>query len=373
MIRKKKGITGFAAVLTMALCLAACSGKDTTRGNFEPAVTEAPAAPTAEPTEAPTPTEVPEPTATPTPVQDKKISLKEINHYVMSPIVAAFFPEDVDSDLAFRDLIDGIMAHESKVRLTDNWDHNLVIWNAATESPYYFVVDKARLSDDHKSLEISYRYDAEEATEMLQFIDDSYIELLNECITENMSELEKVLSIYHYFAERISYDYEWLDSMQTMTFEQRFAAPDIAVYDALKTNYGVCHSYTYLCQFAFQQLGIECIRVSAEMANEEESHMWPVVKIDGVFYNIDPTWDSHDGNDTVGLQYFGMTFEEATEDRGILDYRVAIDTAYGDVICEDHRFESLHDVTDYHMNYDGTITVLRLDGTEEILNVREWE
>ena len=368
---KKKMIGSLAAVLAMSVLLTACSENDTAGGNNEPVITETPT-PTAEPTEVPEPTKAPEPTATPTPAQDKKISLSEIDHYVMSPVVAAFFPEDEASKQAFRDLIDGVMAHESEVRLTDSWDNNLVIWNAATESPYYFVVDEAHLSDDHKSVRFTYRYDADEAAEMLQFIDDSYIELLNESITENMSETEKVLSIYHYFAERISYDYEWYNELQATDLEQRFQAPDIAVYDALKTNYGVCHSYTYLCQFAFQQLGIECIRVSADMADEEGSHMWPVVKIDGVFYNIDPTWDSHEGDDTVGLQYFGMTYEEATEERGILDYQAAIDLAYGDVICEDHRFESLHDVIDYHMNYDGTITVWRSDGSEEILDVREF-
>ncbi|MCR5249300.1 MAG: hypothetical protein K6E50_01695 [Lachnospiraceae bacterium] len=370
---KKNRIGRLVPVLALSVLLTACNENNEPRGTYEPEITEVPAAPTAEPTEAPTPTEIPKPTATPTPVQDQKISVAEIDHYVMSPVREAYFPEDEASRQAYCDLIDGIMAHKSVVRLTDDWDHNLIIWGAVSESPYYFIVDKDRLSDDHKSLELTYRYDAEESAEMLHFIDESYVEILNECITENMSDLEKVLSIYHYFGERISYDYEWYENAQATEADERFKVPDIAVYDALKSNEGVCHSYTYLCQFAFQQLGIECLRVTADMAEGDESHMWPIVKIDGMFYNIDPTWDSHDGNDTVGLQYFGMTYEEATADRGILGYDISIDMAYGDVICEDERFASLHDVYDYHMNYDGTITVVRTDGSEEIVNVREWE
>ncbi|MBR3308109.1 MAG: hypothetical protein IKI75_12765 [Lachnospiraceae bacterium] len=373
---KREHIAGAAGLWILSLFLGSC-GAEAPAEKDAALITEAVAEPTAEeaevpePTAVPEPTEVPEPTATPTPVRDKNISIGEIDHYVMSPMVAAYFPEDEASGQAFRDLIDAVFAHESSVKLTDDWDNNLVIWNAATESPYFFVVDEDHLANDHKTLTLTYRYGEEEAAEMLQFIDDSYIEILNGCITENMSDLEKVLSVYHYFGERISYDYEWYDSLQAMDTGNRFEAPDIAVYDALKTDSGVCHSYTYLCQFAFQQLGIECIRVSADMASGDDSHMWPIVKIDGNFYNIDPTWDSHAEDDTVGLRYFGMTHDEATTDRGIQDYEAGIDVSYGEVVCEDHRFDCLHDVTDYHMNYDGTITVYREDGSEEIIDVRE--
>ena len=76
--------------------------------------------------------------------------------------------------------------------------------------------------------------------------------------------------------------------------DDKYLFPDIEVYDALKSNKGVCHSYTYLCQFALEQLGIECIRVDGLMKEDPDiGHMWLLVKLDGKFYHCDPTWDSH--------------------------------------------------------------------------------
>ena len=52
-------------------------------------------------------------------------------------------------------------------------------------------------------------------------------------------------------------------------------------YEALKTNKGVCHTYTYLCEFTLQQLRIECLRFSGDMTDKkDEGHMWLVVRID---------------------------------------------------------------------------------------------
>ena len=351
-----------AVVLTMSLFLTACGGEDS-KSEKKAEVTKEAVAVTPEATEEAEPT--PEPTEAP---EERKPWITEINHYVMCPDVAAYFPTDEASMQAFKNAIDGIIAHESSIKLTDDWDTNLVIWGAMDESPYYFVVESADLSADHTTLEVTYKYDADEITEMVNYIDESYLEILNECITEDMSELEKVLSIYHYFANRISYDYEWYYDLLDTPADEKFAVPDIVVYDALKTNYGVCHSYTYLCQFAFQQIGIECLRVYAATTDETDSHMWPVVRIDGVYYNIDPTWDSN-GDGTVGLKYFGMTDYEATTARNFVDYHASIDATYGEFACEDIRFEDWRDVVDFTMNYDGTITVTREDGTEEVIDL----
>ena len=385
---KRKSISILSIILIIAIFAVSC-GKPTSTDNNKTSTTAVSVSTTTsvEPTENPEPDPKPEPDPMPDPepapepgepempipldISERQAWNGEINRYVIGPVEAAYFPEGEEAFKAFKNIIDGIFAHKTHVNLTDSWDDNLSIWGAAVGSPYYFVVDQADISKDHKGLDITYKYDEKETAEMLQFIDDSYTEILRECITEDMSDLEKVLSIYHYFAQNISYDYDWYNELMAADFETRFNTPDIAVYDALKTGYGVCHSYTFLCQFAFQQLGIECLRVHADTINEDSAHMWPVVVIDGIHYNIDPTWDSNGGG-IVGLKYFGMNDYDATIGRGLSDYHFLLDQAYGDFVCEDTRFYSLHDVTNYYMNYDGTITAFREDGTWEVINIRDW-
>lgn len=254
----------------------------------------------------------------------------------------------------FRKTLAAIEAHEDKVRVTDSWDDNLWIMSLLRTSPYAFVLEEYDLTRDHKSIYFEYKYSKEEIREMYDFIDQEYLKILNEIIWPGMSQAEQVLAVYQYFGDRISYDYDWLEALDMS--DEKFMFPDIVVYEALKTGYGVCHTYSYLCQFALQQLGIESVRASADMQDSDSGHMWLIVWIDGECYHIDPTWDSK-WNGT-GLNYFGMTDDEC-EDRGVVrNWRVNIDVAL-DVDCDSERFDSLHDVSRFELLGNNRLKVWR--------------
>lgn len=284
--------------------------------------------------------------------QESEPVITEINHYVIKADDRACMNEEMLS--CFRKAVDAVFARKEEVRLTDSWDNNLIIMGALQNSPYSFVLDDFDLTDDHKSMYFEYGYSAEEQEEMYTYMDNEYLSILNEIISKDMGELEKVLAVYHYFASRISYNYSWLEGFDLS--DEKYLYPDIEIYEALKTNQGVCHSYSYLCEFALQQLGVECLPVTGVMTDSDEGHMWLIVRIDGKYYHCDPTWDS--GGEQVSLRYFGMTDDECRA-RGVDGFEISYDNMYGEIICDDSRFSKWRDVYDYHLNGDHTITLYR--------------
>lgn len=72
-------------------------------------------------------------------------------------------------------------------------------------------------------------------------------------------------------------------------------------YTLIAEKKGVCQSYTLYFIRCCQYLGIDCKYVSGTAKNE--SHAWCKVKVDGVFKNIDVTWNDCLDSD----EYFLLT------------------------------------------------------------------
>ncbi len=358
-----------AVILSLLLCLslASCKAKDEPIPEPVPPIVEEEPQPQEPPQseEIPEPEKIPEPPAQEEPEAPPEPVLTEINHYVMSP-ADRYYLTDSRMD-AYKKALDAVFAHEEEVRLSDSYDDNLAVLGYLQQSPYTFVVSDYTFTPDHTGMYFEYAYPAEECTEMFELIDQEYLTLINETITPDMTELEKVLAIHKYFAQRISYDYDWLDELNMS--DDQYLFPDIVIYQALTTNKGVCHTYTYLCEFAFQQLGIDCLRLTADMQDGDSGHMWPLVWIDGTTYHIDPTWDRN--GDSVSLRYFGMTDEENSE-RGLVDnWSVTIDIAL-DGTCTDPRFADWRDIVDYTLIGNHQMEVTREDGTTEIIDLTQY-
>ena len=269
---------------------------------------------------------------------------------------------------AYRTAMDALAAHAPEVALTDDYDDNLFVLGLLQSNPYAFILADETFINRHTGLRLDYAFSEEKCAEILAFIDREYLTLLSETVTAEMTELEKVLAIHKYFAERIEYDYEWLAESEAA--EDKWLFPDIAVYDALRTNKGVCHSYTYLCQFAFQQLGIDCVRAVADMRDGDSSHMWPLVWIGGKTYHIDPTWDRTDAG--ASLRYFGLTDAENLE-RGLADnWTIGIDMGL-DVACTDTRFSAWRDIVSYELIGGHRMRAVYADGTERTIDLEEYE
>lgn len=103
--------------------------------------------------------------------------------------------------------------------------------------------------------------------------------------TSDTSEYEKIRTIYDYICENIVYDND-------STSKLKYTA-----YAALINRTAVCQGYASL----FYRLALTCglssrmvagIGYHDDACTEGENHGWNIVAIDGVYYNLDTTWDA---------------------------------------------------------------------------------
>ncbi|MCD7722491.1 MAG: fibronectin type III domain-containing protein [Clostridiales bacterium] len=93
----------------------------------------------------------------------------------------------------------------------------------------------------------------------------------------SMTDYERVLAIYSYICENITYDY---DNLYDSDYKLKFTA-----YAALINKTAVCQGIAILIYRLCNMYDIDC-RVIAS-----SSHAWNIVKLDGYYYNLDATWD----------------------------------------------------------------------------------
>ncbi|MBR5253028.1 MAG: S-layer homology domain-containing protein [Clostridia bacterium] len=122
---------------------------------------------------------------------------------------------------------------------------------------------------------------------------DSEVEYIASLVDPSMSETEKALFVYDYMAALYEYD------------------SDLIVYDAYRMmtgERGVCRAYSLAYAAVMRELGMECIMV----VSNEMVHAWNLVRVDGVWYHVDLTFDDP-LNDRPGRtmhDYFLLSDEE---------------------------------------------------------------
>ena len=297
-------------------------------------------------------------------------AIEKINHYVLNTDVQKCASSKVKK--IYKKLVDAVYKRQEKIYLSKSYDDNLYALIILRSNPAYFVVKETSFFNNHQSIKMYYKYKKPEHDDILNFMDEEYLNILNEIIMPEANELDKVLAVYRYFSSRIEYDYDWLDGLNTT--DEKYLYPDISVYEALKTNKGVCHSYSYLCHYAYQQLGINSFCVTGDMLDGSGEHMWLLVEIYGKYYHIDPAWDRGE-DEQVGLRYFGLTDEERANDLTI-DYYIEIDTNFGEVSCTDTAFSEFHgsdefgnpDIMDFVFDTKGRMLVTKSHGKDVWFN-----
>ena len=111
--------------------------------------------------------------------------------------------------------------------------------------------------------------------------------LLNQLDVEEKTDYEKVKAVYDYICANITYDYEHLEDTE---YYLQFSA-----YAALVNKTAVCQGYAQLFYRLMLELGVDC-RVITGIGGDDVSgygpHAWNIVELDGLYYNVDSTWDA---------------------------------------------------------------------------------
>jgi hypothetical protein len=116
---------------------------------------------------------------------------------------------------------------------------------------------------------------------------------------DGLEQSEAVKAIHDYIAANTRYNFTNGDSAYT-------------AYGVLVEGSGVCDGYSYAFWLLCSLAGINCVRVSGTATADgiSDLHAWNKVQVDGLWYNVDVTWDDpvfyYNGvlTDTIRYEYF---------------------------------------------------------------------
>lgn len=105
-----------------------------------------------------------------------------------------------------------------------------------------------------------------------EYINSELDKITKSLVNENMSTLQKVKIINDYIINRYDYDY---------------TQKSLSVYSALTTSVAVCQGYSMTAYKMFNYAGIENRIIVGTLKGTP--HSWNIVKIDGIWYQLDIT------------------------------------------------------------------------------------
>lgn len=138
-------------------------------------------------------------------------------------------------------------------------------------------------------------------------IENKRNELLNNKISPNMSDFEKVLAIHDYIINNARYD-------ERLLLQGVIPPESYSTYGVLNLGIGVCESYAKAMKYLLDGVNIESLIVIGE--SNGENHAWNLVKLDDEYYHIDPTWNdpvTNNGFDVIRYNFFNLNDEEISK------------------------------------------------------------
>lgn len=106
----------------------------------------------------------------------------------------------------------------------------------------------------------------------------------------------KLLSIHDQLANRGTYDYDALNITDYSSRHYLYAHSSLGI---LLDGLGVCESYAKSFRLVCDEMGItDCVCLISK------THMWNAIKVDGVWYGVDVTWDDQERSSGPMRTYF---------------------------------------------------------------------
>ena len=145
-----------------------------------------------------------------------------------------------------------------------------------------------------------------------------------EYVTEDMTDFEKELALHDALVDLGEYDQAVYDR------DTPQGRPDNTnPCGMLVEGYGICLGYATSFQLLMDLAGVECITVVGAAFNSSSDHAWNLVRLEGEWYAVDPTWDDPIGAEElpptmanqVRYEYFNVTSDYLRETDHQWDYQ----------------------------------------------------
>jgi len=187
------------------------------------------------------------------------------------------------------------------------------------------------------TINLSYTTNAEQEA----FVKSEVKRLVAELITPSMSDVEKVKVINEYIVRNTTYSFDTNTSPH-------------AAYAILTEGKGVCQAYATLAYMMLTEAGMDAHYVTgvAGTRDDREDHAWNLVKVDGEWYHLDPTWNdptfatsSPELAEYISYQYFLISDSVISQDHR-MDKRPGLPAATSE------RFSALRNELSGMFTYD---------------------
>ena len=215
---------------------------------------------------------------------------------------------------AYLQLLEGLMAHEETFPVFEVTAEDIdPAYNALIrDHPEIFWID-GYLSYTYSkvgsvvSVTAGYTRTVEEAQALKAQIEataDAFLASLGEGATE----YDVAQAAYAYIISTTDYDIAATDSQN--------------IVSVLVNHSSVCAGYARTYQYLLQRAGVFCAYVEGTVGAGIEDHAWNLIRADGVYAYVDPTWGdpaylgtaSDIDTSSVIYDYLGLTTEEITRD-----------------------------------------------------------
>ncbi len=114
-------------------------------------------------------------------------------------------------------------------------------------------------------------------------------EALEAAVEPGMTDFQKELNLHDWLVQSYygCYDRTVHDPTTPMGRED-----NLNPYGLLVRGYGICLSYASTFQLLMDLAGVECITVIGASSGSSSDHAWNMVKLEGEWYCVDPTWNA---------------------------------------------------------------------------------
>lgn len=126
----------------------------------------------------------------------------------------------------------------------------------------------------HITLTGKYTMEEEERDQLQKEMEPVIRKVLQDAPADG-DDYDKVRYVYEYVIRQTDYE-------QDVTYNQNMCS--VFIYGK-----SVCQGYARAAQYLLQQLGLPCVIAAGEVHNGVR-HAWDIVKADGAWYHMDPTW-----------------------------------------------------------------------------------
>lgn len=218
---------------------------------------------------------------------------------------------DSDEKELYNDIYDSLIERKDILEVGDN-DFELL-----SKIYYYVLNDYPSIFYASESLNYSSSMlDNKIISAKLNFnykdINDTLIYKKQVELNNILNQIEKAVVGYSDF-EIVKYVYEFL--INNSYYDKNF--PDQSLLSILLDNIGLCTSYAKSFKFIMDYFDIECLLVEGKFVNQEDSHVWNMVKLDNSWYHVDVT-QGDATNSFVDYSYLCITDKQILKDHIIL-------------------------------------------------------